>query len=298
MRYLKPYKIFESDKPEYDTDWKRPGSPVREMLEVELREILLEVIDMGYRPQLSGFTKGFSESGPYVWICNHRRLSHDDFWDEITDTVERVKDYLIGKGFKVNQEIINEGTRNEQVYIYFNMSNLNESFDDDADTMARYQLFGADTTMAFDFNREYITDVESIKDLIEKYNHFYVSGNSWSGGPPPKDFIEYFNKNYSKKGDASMKTWYPTIDLMIETLNYGTLILGFSIIDKSYKLINWSSLEAVGEYAGKDVAYDKRVLSEISKYINKELIDKLKLDEVVEILNLKIKNKVEWEWKE
>ena len=95
-----------------------------------------------------------------------------------------------------------------------------------------------------------------------------------------------------------MKTWYPTIDLMIETLNYGTLILGFSIIDKSYKLINWSSLEAVGEYAGKDVAYDKRVLSEISKYINKELIDKLKLDEVVEILNLKIKNKVEWEWKE
>jgi hypothetical protein len=441
MRYLKPYKIFEADKPEYDTDWKRPGNPVREKLEVELREILLEVIDMGYRPQLSGFTKGFSESGPYVWICNQRRKSHDEFWNEITDTVERVKDYLIGKGFKVNQEVINEGTRNEQVYIYFNMSNLNESvsdtmdeinstvenckdilmevqdlfgrvivskkfiegsrsrqpgfiygprvniccfyqipggisgknkfitnkdlisevherlndymksegftptnidndvknyftwregnftyfidfykdlepefaghirylrkynllnesFDDDADTMARYQLFGADTTMAFDFNREYITDVESIKDLIEKYNQFYVSGNSWSGGPPPKDFIEYFNKNYSKKGDASMKTWYPTIDLMIETLNYGTLILGFSIIDKSYKLINWGSLEAVGEYAGKDVAYDKRVLSEISKYINKELIDKLKLDEVVEILNLKIKNKVEWEWKE
>ena len=298
MRYLKPYKIFEADKPEYDTDWKRPGNPVREELEVELREILLEVIDMGYRPQLSGFTKGFSESGPYVWICNQRRKSHDEFWNEITDTVERIKDYLTEKRFNVSQEIINEGTRNEQVYIYFNMSNLNESFDDDADTMARYQLFGADTTMAFDFNREYITDVESIKDLIEKYNHFYVSGNSWSGGPPPKDFIEYFNKNYSKKGDASMKTWYPTIDLMIETLNYGTLILGFSIIDKSYKLINWSSLAAVGEYAGKDVAYDKRVLSEISKYINKELIDKLKLDEVVEILNLKIKNKVDWDWNE
>ena len=298
MRYLKPYKIFEADKPEYDTDWKRLGNPVREELEVELREILLEVIDMGYRPQLSGFTKGFSESGPYVWICNQRRKSHDEFWNEITDTVERIKDYLTEKGFNVSQEIINEGTRNEQVYIYFNMINLNESFDDDADTMARYQLFGADTTMAFDFNREYITDVESIKDLIEKYNHFYVSGNSWSGGPPPKDFIEYFNKNYSKKGDASMKTWYPTIDLMIETLNYGTLILGFSIIDKSYKLINWSSLEAVGEYAGKDVAYDKRVLSEISKYINIELIDKLKLDEVVEILNLKIKNKVDWDWNE
>ena len=122
MNHLKPYKVFESDKPEYDSDWKRPGNPVREGLEVELREILLEVIDIGYRPQLSGFTKGFSES-PYVWICNHKRLSHNDFWNDINDTVERVKDYLIRKGFKVNQEIINEDTRNEQVYIYFDMIN-------------------------------------------------------------------------------------------------------------------------------------------------------------------------------
>lgn len=122
--FTKKNKVFnESIKPEYDTDWKRPGNPVREELEVELREILLEVIDLGYRPQLGGFTRGFSVNGPHVWICNHRRLSHDDFWNEITDTVERVKDYLIGKGFKVNQEIINEDTRNEQVFIYFNLTN-------------------------------------------------------------------------------------------------------------------------------------------------------------------------------
>jgi hypothetical protein len=114
--------ISESIKPEYDDEWKKPGNPIREMLEVELREILLEVIDMGYRPQLSGFTKGFSKSGPYVWICN-RRLSHDDFWNEITDTVERVKDYLSEKGFNVYQDIINEGSRTEQVYIYFNIGN-------------------------------------------------------------------------------------------------------------------------------------------------------------------------------
>jgi hypothetical protein len=115
--------ISESIKPEYDFDWKKPGNPIREELEVELREILLEVIDMGYRPQLSGFTKGFSENGPYVWICNQRRKTHDDFWNEITDVVERVKDYLTEKGFNVNQEIINEGGVHEQVYIYFNMSN-------------------------------------------------------------------------------------------------------------------------------------------------------------------------------
>ena len=181
---------------------------------------------------------------------------------------------------------------------YLKSYKIFESLEDDADTMARYQLFGADTTMAFGFNREHITDVESIKDLIEKYNEFYVTGRSWSGGPPPRAFVEYFNKNYSEKGNASLSSWYPTIDLMIETLNYGTLILGFSIIDKKYKLINWGSLKAVGQYAGKDEEYDKRVLSEISKYLHRELIDKLKIDEVIDNLNLKIKNKVDWEWKE
>lgn len=106
---------------EYNADWKKPGNPIREGLEVELREILLEITDLGYRPQLSGFVKGISENIPYVWICNHRRLPHDEFWNEINDTVERVKDYLIDKDFKVNQEVLNEGSKSEQVYIYFNI---------------------------------------------------------------------------------------------------------------------------------------------------------------------------------
>jgi hypothetical protein len=168
---------------------------------------------------------------------------------------------------------------------------LFESFDD-SDTMARYQLFEADTTMAFDFNREYITDEESIKDLIEKYNEFYVSGNSWSGGPPPRAFVEYFNKNHSKKGGASMKTWYPTIDLMIHTPDYGTLIVGFSIIDKSYKLFNWGSLT---DSNNSSANYDKAVLSEISSFVRNE-ISKMNLDEVIEHLQLNIKNKIDWEW--
>ena len=165
---------------------------------------------------------------------------------------------------------------------------------DDADTMARYQLFEADTTMAFDFNREFITDVESIKDLIEKYNEFYVSGKSWGGGPPPRAFVEYFNKNYSKKGNASLSTFYPTIDLMIETPDYGTLIVGLSIINKSYKLFNWGSLT---DSNNSSVSYDKNVLSEISKFVREEIM-KMSLDEVIESLNLNIKNKIDWKWKE
>jgi hypothetical protein len=169
---------------------------------------------------------------------------------------------------------------------------LFESFDD-SDTMARYQLFEADATMAFDFNREFITDEESIKDLIEKYNYFYVKGKSWSGGVQTIEFVEYFNKNHSKKGGAGPKTWYPTIDLMIQTPNYGTLILGFSIRDKSYKLFNWGSLT---DSNNSDVNYDKSVLSEISRFVREE-ISKMNLDEVIDYLQLNIKNKIEWEWK-
>jgi len=115
----KEYNI--SEELEYDAEWKKPGNYVREELELEIREIFLEINDLGYKPQLSGFV-GRSES-PYVWIKNGRRLSHDEFWNEITDTVERVKDYLINKEFKVSQEIINEGSSHEQVYIYFDMIN-------------------------------------------------------------------------------------------------------------------------------------------------------------------------------
>jgi len=180
--------------------------------------------------------------------------------------------------------------------LFRDLLSLNESSSfemDDFDTMSRYQLFEADTTMAFDFNREFITDSESIKDLIEKYNEFYVKEDSWLGGPSPKGFIEYFNKNYSKKGTASIKTFYPTIDLMIETPDYGTLIIGFSILDKSYKLFNWGSLTNSNN---SSETYDKKVLSEISKFVREDIM-KMKLDEVIESLNLNVKNKIDWEWK-
>lgn len=165
---------------------------------------------------------------------------------------------------------------------------LFESFED-TDTMARYQIFEADATMAFDFNREFITDEESIKDLIEKYNEFYVKEKSWGGGPPPRGFIEYFNNNYSQKGNASLSSWYPTLDLMIETPDYGTLIVGFSIINKTKKLYNWGSLNK------SDIKYDQSVVREITNIVKN--MDKMTLDEVIDTFQLNVKNKIEWEWK-
>jgi 2'-5' RNA ligase len=119
------FKYITSDGSElnYDAEWKMPKNPIREMLEVDLRDILLEITDIGYRVQLGGFTKDsefFHSVLPHVWICNKKgdkRISLN--WDEINDTVLRVEHYLRLKGFKTERSIINEGRSREQLYIYF-----------------------------------------------------------------------------------------------------------------------------------------------------------------------------------
>lgn len=106
--------------PNYDADWKMPKNPIREMLEFDLRDILLEIKDLGYSIQLSGFISGFEK--PYVWICNKdngRRVPIN--FEEIEDTLLRIEDYLDIQGFQTSREIINQGKRGEQLYIYFDL---------------------------------------------------------------------------------------------------------------------------------------------------------------------------------
>ena len=179
----------------------------------------------------------------------------------------------------------------EELFINYN--------DDESEQIAHDELFGVKATLAFDFNREFIHDVSSIKDLIEKYNHFYIKEKSWSGGPPPRSFVEYFNKTHSKKGNASLSTLYPTIDLIIESKNYGKLILGFSIIDKSYKLFNWGGLAIPDVFTtgNREESFNKNVLSEIGKYV-REHLNKMTLEEVIDELNLDVTNYFEWDWKQ
>ena len=164
-----------------------------------------------------------------------------------------------------------------------------ESYDD-SDTMAKFQLVDADTEMAFDFNKEYITDPNHIKDLIEKYSRFYLKEESWGGGPPPKEFVDYFNQKFSKKKTASQRNFHPTINLIIETDDYGKLIIGFSIRNKKFVLYNWAYLECEDP-----TEYDTDVLEQIDKFVRNKL-DKMSFDEVVSYLNLNIKNKIDWNW--
>jgi hypothetical protein len=165
------------------------------------------------------------------------------------------------------------------------------NYDDDAYTMARYQLFNASTTISFYFNNESFTDRKDIKILIKKYNEFYIKENSWIGGPQPNGFIKFFNKNYSKlKSDRT--TFYPTINLEIDTLDMGKLIIGFSLITKKCMLFNWKHLSKLTNY---DFNYDQRVKSEIVNYFRNE-IQPLNINEVIKLLSLEITNPVDWKW--
>lgn len=104
----------------YDAEWKIPKNPIREMLEVDLRDILLEITDIGYRVQLGGFIKG--SKLPHVWICNKKGDKRIPLnWDEINDTILRVEDYLKLKGFKTERFVLNEARPGEQLYIYFDL---------------------------------------------------------------------------------------------------------------------------------------------------------------------------------
>lgn len=71
----------------------------------------------------------------------------------------------------------------------------------------------------------------------------FSNDGKYGTGPPPTKFVEYFNEKYSKKGDATRKTWYPVVALLIETPDYGSIIIGFSIINKKFKLYNWQGLK-------------------------------------------------------
>jgi hypothetical protein len=114
LKYKKFY-IYESilDDKNYDADWKMPKNPVREMLEDDLRDILLEIEDLGYRILLGGFVKGpFGFNRPYVWIKNGNGQPLNK--DEIEDSVIRIEDYLQINGFKTERVL-----GSQRLHIYF-----------------------------------------------------------------------------------------------------------------------------------------------------------------------------------
>jgi hypothetical protein len=133
------YNINESVEYEgnsYDSEWKLPTSQERLKLERYLDNILLEITDLGYATQISGFVSNIMSFGksnsrsPYIWICNKKSRSRIPIvWEEVNDTIESIKTYLESEGFWSHIEVINEGRPTEQVYIHFDKKSeeLNEN---------------------------------------------------------------------------------------------------------------------------------------------------------------------------
>jgi len=107
LKHLKAYsENFTYKEINYEYEWTMPNSVVRKELQLDLNDILLEAKDIGY---------GVSTSWvkiPYVWIGV--KLFRKGSLDDALDTIERVKDYLVSKGFKILEDKLNT-----QIYIYF-----------------------------------------------------------------------------------------------------------------------------------------------------------------------------------
>ena len=128
IKLFEDFVITQPDGREirYDTKWKMPGSPIREKLEEDLRFILIDLEDLGYRPHIGGFIKNKSHKEgekyfPYVWIANNKSGYRPIDWDEVNPIIDKLKSYLEYEGFEVYTKILNKGKSREQIYIYFNL---------------------------------------------------------------------------------------------------------------------------------------------------------------------------------
>lgn len=168
---------------------------------------------------------------------------------------------------------------------------LFENFDD-VETMVRHQLFGVDAQIAFEFCDQRITDPNEIKHLIDMYNQTVIESDQWSGGPVNNEFIEYWN-NSGKKKKASRNNWKPCIELIIQTDDYGKMIIGFSIINKKVSKINWSQLS-------DDVkGYDRKVVDGIYRFVKNKIDEPdLNINQAIDLLKLNVTNWVDWQWRE
>lgn len=111
------YKSSDGTEIRYDAEWKMPGNPIREKLEEDLRFILIDLEDLGYRPQISGFVKQYMD--PYVWIANNKSGRAPIDWEEVNPTINKLKSYLEHEGFETYSKVINQAKRLEQIYIHF-----------------------------------------------------------------------------------------------------------------------------------------------------------------------------------
>ena len=122
MKYLKKISPNLQNIKEglyYKEEWMSYKSPIRIELETYINDILLEIKDIGYKTQVSGWTTGDT----CVWIAN--KLSENGIsrkpiiMDEIIDVVKHIENYLQSEGFKTENEIITSTTDHKRVLQFY-----------------------------------------------------------------------------------------------------------------------------------------------------------------------------------
>jgi len=241
------------------------------------------------------------------------------YWKDVKEVVQRINDYFINiKDAKIrfffdnfesdlsNTKISGKRLKVSDTLAFFELRicitiiemdipydskvSENKEIDDDSDTMARYQLFEADTKMCFSFGDNLISDPIEVNALIKKYNETYNKSNEWGGGPVNREFIEYFSKKY--KG-VNRSSWKPCISLVIETPDYGSLVIGYSIINEKPILLNWKGLKGEDDID----TYDAKVRNNIYLFSQRNIYSKnMNIDDTIKFLSLKVDSKISWNW--
>lgn len=307
MRYLKNFKLFETIIT--DDVWD------------DIDDILLELRDDGYQ-----IHKDYHDCikvsnklcDDVINVAILHGTNYEFNYSNIEEVLRRLIDYMTDKGWQYSIRCKTRGgigiqsyteiecngklladkpvdIVNCQISFFQKIDHVIRESNDDADTMARYQLFEANCEMAFEFDKGLTTDINEIKMFIEKYNETVVKSGQWMGGPVNREFVNFWNEYYkADRRPATTKAWKPTVCLLIMTHDYGTLQIGYSMISKKPVSINWGGIKFEDP-----TEYDEKVMDEILKYARTEIDDKdLTIDETIEHLQLNVKNKVDWEWQE
>ena len=192
---------------------------------------------------------------------------------------------------------------------YLTTYKLFENIDiDDADTMARYQIFDGDISIGFDFYDMIIKD--NVSELISYYNKTYNENDEWGGGPVNKEFTNFFKEKYNpSRAKYDNNPFRPCLKLIFKT-DYGVYLIGFSLKDKkvtSYyqnvfepqynnefdknvvdykplKTRKWNSMDS----------YTQEVVKQIVHIGSIAMRDKITFDEFINKYNLNID--FNWEW--
>jgi hypothetical protein len=163
---------------------------------------------------------------------------------------------------------------------------------DDSDSMARFALFDADAEMSFEYNRKIVSNITDISELILKYNETYISEKEWFGGPTNRVFDKYFQSKFNTSVDGRINKPIIVIKIKVHD-DLGNIRLGFSLRSKKCVLIDRDINIHPGSNSEETLSIKKKIMSMSREIFNKNE----KMDDVIEDLQLNIKNKIEWEWK-